>query len=172
MQYDKFNTIFNRYAHIQVSSSADEPFNPYQDTVVIPAKDIQEEELSESSLLNNVILSNDISMVKDADKGGSLDSITEKDGYLILRGWGLSPENKIFIFTPESNILSIIAAHKIARKDVVAAMNDKKLINSGFDILIKPLVNEPRFCLLSYSDQYGYKVLPIINKDNKYDCSF
>lgn len=173
MPNDKFNYIFNRYAHLKVSSTILKPYNPYQDTVVIPIKDIQNEKSDTSlSTLQNVELSDDISLIKLADKGGSLDQIFYDGEYFQLIGWSLSPENKVWILTPNIMELSLMKANSVIRNDVVSAINDKELKRSGFNILLKSNVQNIKFCLVSYSDKYGYKMLPSIEDNPNYDCSF
>ncbi|MBN6071051.1 hypothetical protein HYE53_08200 [Aggregatibacter actinomycetemcomitans] len=173
MYSDKFNYIFNRYSHIQVSPVIKEPFNPHQDTIVIPIKDIQKEKIDHSSsLLENITLSNDINIINTADKGGSLDSISYDGKYLYLKGWVLSPENKILIITPNIKELSLVEATSAVRNDVVSVIKDRELKNSGFNILLENSMKDSRFCLVSYSDKYGYKILPSIKEEPRYGCDF
>ena len=111
----------------------------------------------------------------DPEKGGFIDESEYSDGSLILSGWGyFSQDEKTFYSNGIKNIS--IKFVTVERPDVVNALDDTKLMNSGFRIKIAaPSLDEAKkimdkICLYTNDPIYGLKQLHKGDLATLYTC--
>ncbi|RAH30973.1 DUF7657 domain-containing protein [Vibrio vulnificus] len=172
MDNEKFNNIFNRYAHVWLSEQAIEPYNPQADVIVIPLRDVRTSYKPKEMLIEY----NQVSDIKGKfNEGGHIDSIKiDKNLDLMqIEGWGLSSPLSISGPFDEADILSIEAKN---RTDVARVLNSTRLEASGFSFVIanfstyeEKLISEG-LCLYSEDKDYGVRVLPVSENLLQYKC--
>ncbi len=163
----EFRHIFNRYAHIQLYNGSI-IYSPSLDVILIPLKRVQAEKLN----ANRLILYK-MNELNNPLPGGALDVITMANDKLILLGWFMSSQPH---YATNLDHLHIESFSSLSRPDVVKAVNDVSLINSGFKITLhlseknKETIAKEGFCLASVSDRYGARIPVRSKQDSDLDC--
>ena len=166
MNEAEFNNVFNRYAHIQLSDELI-PYSPQADVIRVPKHVFGLEDESIVKFIDITPLDN-----KENIGGGYLDRIEIDGRDITLAGWGM-------IVDAESSFLSNIpekfsaSVERISRPDVVSALSDGRLINSGFIIKFElpALFSIENFCLYTKDPNFGVKQIMPGNPDMLYKCA-
>lgn len=110
------------------------------------------------------------------EKGGFIDESEYSDGSLILSGWGYFSQDKKFFQSNGIEIINIKLA-TVERPDVVDALDDTRLMNSGFKIKIAaPSLDAAnkimdKICLYTNDPIYGLKQLNKGDLAKFYTCT-
>lgn len=165
MPKEEFNQIFNRYAHVHLTSD-DYPNVPQPDVIRIPLKDIS----AKKTLVDALEVTKTMVNIQQLPLEGHIDSVEEQAGMIIFKGWAMSDDKQLSIVGIEPE--QIKQALVVSRRDVAQALNDNKLTHSGFQIAIdKSLVTSP-ICLISTDPDYGNKqIAPPVNGSAYYQCT-
>lgn len=129
----EFNRVFNRYAHIQLSESA-EVAVPQPDLIVLPAQRFGAP-VSRTAL--ELVAS---APVAELAAQGHVDQIVADGDAVVLRGWALFQGDRAGRTIELSADFPVKSAELrvMARPDVVGALGDRRLIDSGFELRIVP----------------------------------
>ncbi|HMQ08126.1 MAG TPA: hypothetical protein PKC30_12560 [Saprospiraceae bacterium] len=147
---EEFNLIFNRYAHIHLSD-VNKPQLVRTDGINIP-----------SHLFNPMYkkAQTEIQMLESefthTPAGGHIDGMIETENHYILYGWGMMGEDvPEFYSNADRNIP--LEIRRSFRHDVSRALNDDRLLTSGFQIYIpKASVHGlTHWCLFSKDNEFG-----------------
>lgn len=165
MSDDSFNQVFNRYAHIMLSNTIQFPTNPHLDVISIPLKD-----LVDVPPLNYKVSYSGVSL--NALSGGVVDSVTVDGTIVTISGWAWKNPGIIYGDFPAE---SVVLKQTEIRNDVVKAMNNEKLIYSGFilSINLPESLNDALnngICLYSQDEYFGVKMLDTSNLPLKWQC--
>lgn len=155
MEEKQFNQIFNRYAHLLVNYQIIEPNSPQPDVIQLPLKDVCLECYQSMIIVPKTKLPEAIKL-SDIKLGGSIDVVKKDKNQVMITGWKLSEKDDLFILNYPSKTPDITI---IARPDVVTALQDKELNNSGFIITLNEQ-EAHNVCIVSHSEKYGYRKLP------------
>lgn len=165
MDAQSFNQIFNRYAHIHLTAEG-RPSSPQADVIRVPKYvfGLNEEK---STKLTEIINFN----AQDDGVGGFIDSIEINGSNLVIVGWGMISDDKASFFAnfPEK----ISSTYEIvSRPDVVSALKDTRLINSGFVLRFEMPIDFSieKLCLYTKDSIFGVKKLLPGNSDMRYKC--
>ncbi|MBY7924269.1 hypothetical protein KW453_18600 [Vibrio fluvialis] len=162
----EFNHIFNRYAHVTVSNATRYPTNPSPDVINIPLNDVMD-----IPPLVYKVYSGPISEFQ-SNVGGSVDSVSTQGQLLTISGWAWKNPGIIYGDFPAE---SVVLKQTEMRNDVVKAMNNEKLIYSGFILSINlpeslnDVLNNG-ICLYSQDEYFGYKRLDTSNLPLNWQC--
>lgn len=126
---EKFNFLFNRYAHIKIAA-IDAPISPQRDVVKIP--------LAQVAPPLPTPLVTIVGQAAMVEEGGFM-HVTENSGArLKLSGWGLfdslDPDRKIILVSPATITKATVLTQ--IRPDVANALSDPRLLFAGFELVI------------------------------------
>ena len=147
---EEFNLIFNRYAHIHLAD-VDKPQLVRTDGINIPGHLF-------NSMYNKV--QTEIQMLEseftDTPAGGHIDRIIETKNHYILNGWGMIGKD-IPEFYSNADRMILVEIRRAFRHDVSRALNNDRLLTSGFQIFIpkESLQGLTHLCLFSKDEEYG-----------------
>lgn len=166
MDEQHFNQVFNRYAHIHLSDDS-VPNSPQADVIRIPKAvfGIKEAEVKIDKLSR-------LEYEGSVEAGGYVDSISSDGSIITIVGWGMISDIST---TFHSNLRVDIAVKvsSVSRPDVVGALKDKRLANSGFKLEfgLSEGQNIEDFCLYTKDPIFGVKKIIPGNPDMLYKCA-
>ncbi|WP_218970520.1 hypothetical protein [Haemophilus sp. HMSC068C11] len=168
MSDDEFNQIFNRYAHIHLTED-NLPYVAYPDDIRIPLKDISSKKVlqEEVNITNSDLNKSDLANIP---QGGYIDNIRDIGDNIVISGWAMSDDKQLSIIGLSAE--KIKGSPLIPRQDVVKVLNDSKLLNSGFQVVISKSDLTSPICLISRDTDYGNKQLaPPAGGSAYYQCT-
>ncbi|MDK9778388.1 MULTISPECIES: hypothetical protein [unclassified Vibrio] len=169
MPEDEFNYIFNRYGRITLSTTEKSPNTPFPDVISIPLADLMPDINDVYSTIDELPLNSII------NNGGHIDAIAEEPDRLVISGWAMSKPMKL---KGNMDLTDIFVIANEPRPDVSKALNDSRMLNSGFEISIErsqelnQIIENNGLCIFSSDSQYGLRALNLSNKFPKYRCKW
>jgi hypothetical protein len=139
MDAERFNSIFNRYAHIELSEDR-LPSTPYQDVALLPAEVFR-------PIRNSRRVSSASGQWKACliPAGGAVDRIIAQGPHLTIMGWapwkGESAMQGIRVVSPRA--LRADSLVTVERADIAELMQDYAYVKSGFRLRLSSMDGRP-----------------------------
>ena len=126
---EKFNFLFNRYAHVQIAA-IDAPVSPQRDVVKIPLAQVAPPLPAPTLTIAG--------RAAETKEGGFMHATENSGARLKLSGWGLfdglAPNRRIILVSPAAITKATVSTQ--IRPDVANALSDPRLLFAGFKLEI------------------------------------